>query len=57
MFIDYSLEFLEHKAHETLLDYSTQFQNKSEEIGLSQRRNFFLSEVKRYHLHAVESFF
>lgn len=45
MFIDYNLEFLEHKDHETLLDYSTQFQNKSEEIGLSQEEISFYQKL------------
>lgn len=45
MFIDYVLEFLENKDLETLLDYSTQFQNKSEEIDLSQEEKKFYQRL------------
>lgn len=45
MFIDYDLEFLEHKDRETLLDYSTQFQNKSKETGLSEEKNSFYQKL------------
>lgn len=45
MFIDYDLEFLEHKDRDTLLDYSRQFQNKSKEIGLSEEKISFYQKL------------